>query len=302
MWPRHPTKKIFFPDLPLMEGDKVVEYNPDQTQLVRRYTERAVEFIETQSRSSRSFLYLGHHMPHVPLLVSEAFRGKSAARAVWRRLRGGRLVGGRGAGTLKRLKIDERTLVIFFSDNGPWLSYGNHGGSAKPLREGKTTSLRGRLSRPLHHALAGPHPRRPRLAGAGHVDGPAADAGRSWPAREQPKNPIDGKNIWPLMAGQRDAKSPHEAFLLLQCLAAGGGAVGPLETDAAAHALRGGRAGHGRHARQARVGQHQPGPVRSAERSGRERATWRWSIPTSSSSCSSWWPRPARIWATARCA
>ncbi len=135
-WPRHPTKKIFFPDLPLMEGEKVVEYNPDQTQLVRRYTERAVQFIERE-RQQPFFLYLCHHMPHVPLFVSEAFRGKSARGPYGDACMEVDWSVGQVLDALKRLKIDDDTLVVFLSDNGPWLTYGNHGGSAGRCAKGR---------------------------------------------------------------------------------------------------------------------------------------------------------------------
>src|SRR6516165_12013092 len=74
MWPKHPTAK--FPDLPLIEGDKVIAKNPDQTKLTTDYTERAVKFIQ-KNKDQAFFLYLAHTMPHVPLFVSERFKGKS---------------------------------------------------------------------------------------------------------------------------------------------------------------------------------------------------------------------------------
>src|SRR5436305_757778 len=76
MWPKHPTAK--FPDLPLIEGEKTIELNPDQSQLTTRYTERAVAFIE-RHKDGPFFLYVPHSMPHVPLHVSDKFRGKSGA-------------------------------------------------------------------------------------------------------------------------------------------------------------------------------------------------------------------------------
>src|SRR5215831_8336400 len=74
MWPFHPTAK--FPDLPLLENEKVVEHNPDQTKLTTWYTERAVKFIK-KNKDKPFFLYVPHNMPHVPLHVSEKFAGKS---------------------------------------------------------------------------------------------------------------------------------------------------------------------------------------------------------------------------------
>ncbi|MBS0208220.1 MAG: sulfatase [Planctomycetes bacterium] len=209
-WPRHPTKKIFFPDLPLMEQEKIVEYNPDQSLLVQRYTERAVKFIES-NRDRPFFLYLCHHMPHVPLFVSEKFRGKSPRGSYGDACMEVDWSVGEVLSALKRAKIDEDTLVVFLSDNGPWLSYGNHGGSAKPLREGKTTSFEGGFRVPC---IA----RWPGHVAAGRVCLELTTAMDLLPTIARlagaplPTNKIDGLDIWPLMAGEHGAKTPHQAF------------------------------------------------------------------------------------------
>ncbi|MCU0880198.1 MAG: sulfatase-like hydrolase/transferase, partial [Pirellulaceae bacterium] len=75
MWPKHPTNKSF-PPLPLIDGEKTIELDPDQTQLTTWYTERAVQFIADQ-HDKPFFLYVPHNMPHVPLFVSEKYRGKT---------------------------------------------------------------------------------------------------------------------------------------------------------------------------------------------------------------------------------
>src|SRR5262245_357851 len=146
MWPGHPTAK--FPDLPLFEGEKVVAHNPDQTKLTTWYTERAVKFIE-KNRERPFFLYVAHNMPHVPLHVSDKFKGKSK-----RGLYGDVIMEidwsvGQVLAALKKHGLDEQTLVIFTSDNGPWLAYGEHAGSAGPLREGKGTSWEGGIREPF---------------------------------------------------------------------------------------------------------------------------------------------------------
>lgn len=82
MWPNHPTNAKAYPPLPLIEGDKVIQKMPDQTQLTTWYTERAVQFIQ-ENKDRPFFLYVPHSMPHVPLFVSEKFKGK-AERLVWR--------------------------------------------------------------------------------------------------------------------------------------------------------------------------------------------------------------------------
>jgi len=209
MWPQHPTNKSF-PDLPLIEGERILEYNPDQTQLTTWYTERAVRFIE-KSKDQPFFLYLPHSMAHVPLFVSDKFKGKSE-----RGLYGDVMMEidwsvGQILSTLKRLDIDEKTLVIFCSDNGPWLSYGDHSGLANPLREGKGTSFDGGHREPTVMRWPGKIP-------AGTVCSEPASTMDILPTvakltgAKLPAHRIDGKDIWPLITGVPGAKSPHEAF------------------------------------------------------------------------------------------
>ena len=121
MWPRHPERKNFFPELPLIEGDRTIAHDPDQSQLTRLYTERAVRFIE-RNKNTPFFLYVPHTMPHVPLFASDRFKGKT----------GGGLYGdivaevdwsvGQILDAITRANLDDNTLVIFTSDNGPWMS------------------------------------------------------------------------------------------------------------------------------------------------------------------------------------
>jgi len=209
MWPKHPTNRSF-PDLPLIEGERILEYNPDQTQLTTWYTERAVRFIE-KSKDRPFFLYVPHSMAHVPLFVSDKFKGKSE-----RGLYGDVMMEidwsvGQILSTLKRLDIDKKTLVIFCSDNGPWLSYGDHSGLASPLREGKGTSFDGGHREPTVMRMPGKIP-------AGAVCNEPASTMDILPTvakligAELPAHRIDGKDIWPLMTGVPGAKSPHEAF------------------------------------------------------------------------------------------
>ncbi|MBZ0258000.1 sulfatase, partial [bacterium] len=146
MWPFHPETD-HFPKLPLFEGNEIIKYNPDQTQLTRDYTFRAMKFIE-KNQHRPFFLYLAHNMPHVPLHVSDTFRGKSK-----RGLYGDVIMEidwsvGRVMSSLRRFGLTENTLVIFASDNGPWISYGDHAGSAGPLREAKGTTWDGGVRTP----------------------------------------------------------------------------------------------------------------------------------------------------------
>jgi arylsulfatase A len=216
MWPKHPTNKSF-PDLPLIEGERIIEYNPDQTQLTTWYTERAVRFIE-KNKDKPFFLYVPHSMAHVPLFVSDKFKGKSE-----RGLYGDVMMEidwsvGQILSTLKRLDIDEKTLVIFCSDNGPWLSYGDHAGSAKPLREGKGTTFDGGQREPTLMRM-------PDKIHAGTVCSEPASTIDILPTvakltgAKLPDHTIDGKDIWPLMTGVPGAKSPHEAFFYYRSFA-----------------------------------------------------------------------------------
>ena len=138
MWPHHP-EKVQFPPLPLIDGTKVVnadvtaEFQPKLTTL---YTERAVQFIG-DNKAKPFFLYLAHSMPHVPLFVSDKFKGKSAQGLYGDVIQEVDWSVGEVLAALKKHGLEDNTLVIFTSDNGPWLSYGNHAGTKGPLREGK---------------------------------------------------------------------------------------------------------------------------------------------------------------------
>jgi len=134
-----------YPPLPLIKNTTpvdTIETLEDQSTLTTRYTEAAVEFIE-KNRDNPFFLYLPHSMPHVPLGVSDKFRGKSEQGMYGDVIMEIDWSVGQIMKTLKKFGLEENTLVIFASDNGPWLNYGNHAGSAKPLREGKGTMFEG---------------------------------------------------------------------------------------------------------------------------------------------------------------
>ena len=205
-----PENNKEYPPLPLMEGETVIENNPDQRKLTTLYTERAVKFIE-KNKDKPFFLYVPHSMPHVPLYVSDKFKGKSEQGLYGDVIMEIDWSVGQILSTLDRLGIDERTLVIFTSDNGPWLSYGDHGGSAGPLREGKGTTWEGGMREPCIMWWLGKIP-------AGAVCNELATTMDILPTFSRlagaklPSKRIDGKDIWPLMSGKAGAKSPHEAF------------------------------------------------------------------------------------------
>ena len=127
---------------PLMENEEVIEVPADQRTITRRYTDRAIDFMKT-NRERPFFVYLAHSMPHIPLYVPEdAYDAdpKNAYKCVIEHIdyEVGRLLR-----TVRALKLKEKTWVIFTSDNGPWLKYKNHAGSAEPLRDGKATNFEG---------------------------------------------------------------------------------------------------------------------------------------------------------------
>jgi arylsulfatase A-like enzyme len=137
--------KLQYPPLPLIEGNQrveLVETLDDQAELTVRYTERAVDFID-RNAGGPFFLYLAHSMPHVPLGVSDAFQGSSDQGMYGDVMEEIDWSVGRILDALERHGIADDTLVIFTSDNGPWLNYGNHAGSTGPLREGKGTAFEG---------------------------------------------------------------------------------------------------------------------------------------------------------------
>jgi len=146
MWPYHPEAKAgTYPKLPLYEDGRIIdpEITPDkQRDLTTRYTERAVSFIE-RNREKPFFFYLAHSMPHVPLFVSDKFKGKSKKGLYGDVIMEIDWSVGEVLGALKKHNLERDTLVIFTSDNGPWLSYGEHAGSAVPFREGKGTAWEG---------------------------------------------------------------------------------------------------------------------------------------------------------------
>ncbi len=212
MWPHHPENKNYYPPLPLYAGETVIDTLTEQHLLTTWYTERAIDFIE-RSKDEPFFLYLAHSMPHVPLFVSDKFKGQSN-----RGLYGDVIMEidwsvGQVMETLKKHGLDDNTLVIFTSDNGPWLPYSGHAGSAEPLREGKGTSWEGGIRVPCIMRWPGKLP-------AGKVQTAVAMTIDLLPTiahltgGQLPDRKIDGLDIWPLMQVQDGASSPHDAYYI----------------------------------------------------------------------------------------
>jgi arylsulfatase A len=223
MWPLHPEfvnlspeevkRKGGYPPLPLLEGEQIIKPNlthADQEQLTTWYTEHAVKFIQNNQHQP-FLLYLAHNMPHVPLHVSDKFRG-----ATERGLYGDVIEEidwsvGQVMGALQRCGLVERTWVIFTSDNGPWLSYGAHAGSADPLREGKGTCWEGGTREPCIMRWPGKIP-------AGTESSDMLMTIDLFPTVAKligaplPTHKIDGLDIWPLISGRRGARNPHQGY------------------------------------------------------------------------------------------
>lgn len=131
----------------LMRDGKIIEKPVDQTTLTKRYTEEAVKFIG-EHKSQPFFLYLAHTFPHVPLFASPDFKGKSKAGIYGDAVEELDWSVGKILETLRQKNLQENTLVVFTSDNGPWLIMGERGGSAGPLRDGKGSTWDGGMRVP----------------------------------------------------------------------------------------------------------------------------------------------------------
>jgi arylsulfatase A len=210
MWPFHPERPNAYPDLPLMRGEEIIDYNPSMDKLTTWYTEHAVEFIEN-NKNNPFFLYVAHSMPHVPLGVSNKFRGKSEQGMYGDVIMEIDWSVGQILSTLRRLDLDENTMVMFTSDNGPWLSYGDHAGSAGPLREGKGTTWDGGQREPCIMWWPGTIPAKSTCKEPVMT----IDILPTWAnllKTDLPEHIIDGKDIWPLIQNKPDTKSPHDAL------------------------------------------------------------------------------------------
>jgi arylsulfatase len=214
MWPHHPEAKPgAYPPLPLFDGEKVVD--PDvsadaQRTLTARYTERAVKFV-ADSKGKPFFLYLAHSFPHVPLFVGDKFKNSSKQGAYGDVIQEIDWSVGEVLKAVKDAGAEGNTLVVFTSDNGPWLSYGNHAGGAGPLREGKGTTWEGGVRVPCVARWPGTIP-------AGSVQAEPAMTIDLLPTvaklagADLPKLPIDGKDVGPLLRCEKGAKSPQAAY------------------------------------------------------------------------------------------
>ncbi len=131
-----------FRELPLIEGNETIQLEPDQGELTRRYTTRAIEFIE-RNQDKPFFLYLPYAMPHLPLFASDRFSGQSARGLYGDVIEEIDWSVGEIMRALRELNLDENTLVILTSDNGPWIIKHLQGGSSGLFRDGKGSTWEG---------------------------------------------------------------------------------------------------------------------------------------------------------------
>ena len=127
---------------PLFEDEKIIEVPVDQRTVTRRYTQKAIDFV-TAHKDESFFVYLPHSMPHIPLYVPDDVRDPDPKNAYTNTVEHIDSEVGRLLDTLDNLKLTENTYVLYTTDNGPWLQFKHHGGSAGPLREGKGTTFEG---------------------------------------------------------------------------------------------------------------------------------------------------------------
>jgi arylsulfatase A-like enzyme len=205
--------KATYPYLPLIDGYETVEKlttMEDIDMLTTRYTERAVRFIE-KNKDRPFFLYVPHSMPHTPLGVSDKFRGKSQQGKYGDVIMEIDWSVGQILKALKKHNLENNTLVVFTSDNGPWLNFGKHAGSVGPLREGKGTSWEGGQRVPCIMRWPGHIPKGRDCDNiASTMDllpTFAAIAGSPLP-----KNKIDGVNILSLLEGKPEANPRDHLF------------------------------------------------------------------------------------------
>ncbi|TWU49748.1 sulfatase family protein [Rubripirellula reticaptiva] len=228
MWPLHPASvaqrekdpnaKIAWPALPMIEatvdgGVTIVndDIQPaDQEQMTKQFTERAVGFIKDHV-DTPFFLYLPHPMVHVPLYASEEFRGKSGAGKFGDVVMEVDWSVGEILNAIEDIGVERNTLVVFTSDNGPWLSYGTDSGKATPLREGKGTMFEGGYREPTIMWWKGKIPAGTTCDELGSTIDLLPTVAALIGA-DLPKHKIDGKDIRPLMFGEAGAVSPHNAF------------------------------------------------------------------------------------------
>lgn len=206
--PAHPTIPGM-PSLPWYEGDEVTEKDPDQSGFTARITRHALDFIQ-RNRTRPFFLYLPHIMPHVPIAASPDFRGKSRQGLYGDAVEELDHAVGVVLDALQTHGLEKDTLVVFLSDNGPFLSYGDHAGSAGGLRGGKLTCFEGGVREPCILRWPGriaPNTSSDQLVASIDLLPTLARLCGGLP----PQKKIDGLDVWSLLSGATTV-SPRNSF------------------------------------------------------------------------------------------
>ncbi len=204
MWSQHPQNdKWKFGDLPTLQGNDIVEYNVDPARITGDYTRSTIDFVKRHT-DEPFFVYLAHPMPHTPLGASENFKGKSEAGLYGDVMMELDWSVGEILKTLREEGLEENTLVVLTSDNGPALMYGEHAGSTNGLREGKGASYEGGHRVPCivyWKGVVEPGSVSSKLASNIDLFATAAEiSGAPLPERE-----IDGVSLMPILRGDRNA-------------------------------------------------------------------------------------------------
>jgi len=188
-----------------------VEYAPDETLFTRRCTEEAVAFLK-KNHKNPFFLYLAHPQVHKEVLSSKEFEGRSKIGRYGDSCEELDWSVGEVLKTLKFLGIDKNTLVVFASDNGPWLNQGDQSGTAFPLRGGKFSTWEGGIRVPCIMRWPEKIPSGIECSEVVSIMDIFPTFNKLIGSKMPDDRIIDGKDIWPLMSGQQEAKSPHDAF------------------------------------------------------------------------------------------
>jgi arylsulfatase len=207
------NKKSKYPPLQLLDGfSPVMPINnlEDQSKLTTLYTERAVRFID-KNKNKPFFLYLAHSMPHVPIAVSSKYKNKSGAGLFGDLMMEIDWSIGEVMKALKKNGLTKNTLIIFTSDNGPWLTFGNHAGSTGGLREGKGSAWDGGVKVPCIMSYPG-------VIAPGSICNNLATTMDVLPTivgltkTQLPANTIDGVDILSLLT-QKPNANPRDHFV-----------------------------------------------------------------------------------------
>jgi arylsulfatase A len=198
--------------VPLMVDEESVEFPMDQTTMTKRFAEEGIKFIQRNAAEKKPFfLYLANPMPHVPLFAGPDFIGKSKQGQYGDVIEEIDYYTGAIMDELKKLGIDKNTIVIFSSDNGPWLEKKEHAGSALPLYEGKFTSFEGGMRVPCII-------RWPKQIPSGKTSSVVHTTIDIFPTlaaitkAKLPEVELDGKNALAVWKGKRHAKTTQEYF------------------------------------------------------------------------------------------